>query len=49
MHQEEGFKFGLDIRDNGALLLDLACPELLSVWSLTSLPYHEFDKCFQKN
>jgi hypothetical protein len=48
MHQEKGLKFGWDIRNNVALLVDPACPERLSVQSLTSLPYHEFDECFQK-
>ncbi len=36
---QEGFKFCLDIRTNGALPLDLACPDHLSVGSLAGLPY----------
>ncbi len=34
-----GFKFCLDTRNNGALPLDPACPECLSVWSPVGLPY----------
>jgi hypothetical protein len=44
----EGFKFGWDIRNNGALLLDPACLPHLNVWSSIDLPYHEFDECFLK-
>jgi len=39
MYQEEGFKFCLDTRNNGALPLDWACPEHLSLWSPAGLPY----------
>ncbi len=39
MCQEEGFKFCLDTRNNGALPLDLACPENLNVWSPVDLLY----------
>jgi hypothetical protein len=42
MRQEEVFKFCLDTKNNGALPLDLACHERLSVHSLTVLPYHRF-------
>jgi hypothetical protein len=38
MHQEEGFKFCLDTKNNGALPLDPACPERLSVRSQADLP-----------
>jgi hypothetical protein len=38
MHQEEGFNFCLDTKNNGALPLDMACPERLSVWSPAGLP-----------
>jgi hypothetical protein len=31
MCQKEGFKFWLDIKNNGDFLLDLACPKCLSV------------------
>ncbi len=34
-----GFKFFLSIKNNGALLLDMACLEHLSVHSLVILPY----------
>jgi hypothetical protein len=37
MCQEEGFKFGLDTKNN-ALSLDPACPEQLSVKLPASLP-----------
>jgi len=36
---EEGFKFCLDTRNNGALPLDPACLERLNVRSLANLPY----------
>jgi hypothetical protein len=39
MHQEEGFKFCIDTKNNIALPLDPACPECLSVQSLASLPH----------
>jgi hypothetical protein len=39
MYQEKGFKFCLDIRNKGALPLDLACPKRLNVDSPTVLPY----------
>jgi hypothetical protein len=40
MRQEEGFNFFLlEQRKNGALPLDLACPERLSVRSPAILPY----------
>jgi len=47
MHREEGFKFCLDTRNSGVLPLDPACPECLSVWSLTGLPYNlpQFSIC----
>ncbi len=38
-HQEEGFKFCLDTKNNKALPLDPACPECLSVCSLAVLSY----------
>jgi hypothetical protein len=38
MHQEKGFKFCLDTRNNRALPLDLAYPECLSVQSLVIYP-----------
>jgi hypothetical protein len=40
MCQEEGFKFNFDTRNNGALPLDPACPECLSVRSPADLPYN---------
>jgi hypothetical protein len=39
MHQEEGFKFCLDTKNNRALPLDPASPEHLSVRSPAGLPY----------
>jgi hypothetical protein len=38
MHQQEGFKFHLDTKNNEALPLDLACPERLNVHSPAVLP-----------
>jgi hypothetical protein len=40
MRQEEGFKFCLNTRDNGALPLDLACPKRLSVRLPAGLNLH---------
>jgi hypothetical protein len=39
MHQEKGFKFCLDTRDNEALPLDLAYLECLSVQWEVDLPH----------
>ncbi len=38
MRQEEGLKFCLDTKNNGALPLDPACPKCLSAWSPAGLP-----------
>jgi hypothetical protein len=40
IHEEEAFKFCLDIRNSRALPLDLACPERLNVCSPAVLPYY---------
>jgi hypothetical protein len=42
MHQEKGFKIGWDTKNNRALLLNLACPERLSVQSSASLLYWKY-------
>jgi hypothetical protein len=39
MHQEEGFKFCLDTKNNKAFPFNPACLEHLNVWSPSNLPY----------
>jgi hypothetical protein len=49
VRKEEAFKFCLDSRNKGALPLDPACPEGLSVRSPAILPYyHKFWKMKNK-
>jgi hypothetical protein len=46
--RQEGFKFCLDTRTNGALPSDPAYPECLSIQSLASLPYKHIYADFLK-